>query len=70
MAEKTFVLHDGEDEDETAKLHTFLGDLFWEGDESGIVIYARVEVRTGDTIVIDEGDGTEEPVVSVRRAAK
>ena len=51
---KTFVLHDGEDEDKTEELHTFMGDMTWEGDCGGITIW--LEARVGDTIVINDDD--------------
>lgn len=70
--ERTFVLHDGENEDTTAALHRFLEGIEWEGDEGGVYVYPPREgerddveplwVRVGDTIV-RAADGT----VTVRK---
>lgn len=68
---RTFVLHDGEDEDKTQELHQFLAEADihdWEGDEGGVYIYRTVldeeplHAKVGDTIAIDDEGG-----VTVRR---
>lgn len=69
MTKREFVLHDGEDEDKTEKLHEFMGTIDWEGDTTGVTIHSVIGVRPGDTIVIED-NGDEEPVVSVRRAVQ
>ena len=70
MAEKTLVLfEDTGDEAKINELAAFMGELDWEGQNNGICIYPVVEVQVGDTIVITES-GDQEPVVSVRRAAR
>lgn len=69
MAEKTFELHDGEDEKRTEDLHDFLHAantngveiLDWEGSDSGIDV--RIHIGVGDTIAYDD----ETKSVTVRR---
>lgn len=59
MTEKTFVLHDGEDDKKTEELHEFFdsapdaAEIYdWEGESTGISIW--VCVKAGDTIAYDE----------------
>lgn len=55
---KAFTLHDGEDEDKTDNLHTFLQESTygqgheWEGDGAGITIMQRV--TPGDVILVHD----------------
>lgn len=44
--ERTFVLHDGEDEARTEELHEFLRTVYWEGDESGVTIWPKIASGT------------------------
>jgi hypothetical protein len=70
MTEKTLVLfEDTGDESKINELATFMGDIEWEGSNSGITIRPVIEVNVGDTIVIHELGG-EEKLLEVRRAAR
>lgn len=51
---RTFVLHDGEDENRTKELHELLDGVEWEGDETGISVY--LHARPGDKIHVNRDD--------------
>jgi hypothetical protein len=42
------VLHDGEDESKTIKLHALLENVDWDGEESGVSVFLHASV--GDTL--------------------
>lgn len=53
---KSFLLHDGEDDETTEKLHALMTEkgLDWEGDNSGITVW--IAVQAGDTMLFgDDG---------------
>jgi hypothetical protein len=53
---KSFLLHDGEDDETTEELHTLMTEkgLDWEGDNSGITVW--IAVQAGDTMLFgDDG---------------
>lgn len=67
-AVEEFMLHDGEDDKKTEKLHEFLQGVEWDGDNCGITIW--MNVRVGDTIQVRrEADGGV-VLVGVKKSVK